>query len=274
VTYNRITAPTIVLSLLTGACTPPSGTPPEHRTAEAHPIQYFVSLPAGWTKDRSWPVVVSIPGSGKEFEQNAKDFAAERDRKQYPFITVTPMFVTNGGRDQRNSARYSYSSEVWDRVAKQGYCQFDFDAFRALVADVAKNFNGETRVFMTGFSGGGQFAIAKAFLHPDDLRAAAIAASNYNGRCITVPTEAPSDTLPPQTFPTGAEHLALPIRFFNGTDDPFNKYLLPQRDTAMGVAKSHGFQNVSSEMIGGAVHQPMVRQALAYFASLRNENAR
>jgi hypothetical protein len=34
--------------------------PPQLKTASSHPIQYYLSLPEGWTAGKRWPVVVVI----------------------------------------------------------------------------------------------------------------------------------------------------------------------------------------------------------------------
>ena len=39
------------------------------RTATAHPIHYFVSLPQGWNAQRTWPVIVVIPDAEREFRE-------------------------------------------------------------------------------------------------------------------------------------------------------------------------------------------------------------
>jgi poly(3-hydroxybutyrate) depolymerase len=148
----------------------PKGTPPEQRAASTHPMRYFISLPPNWSKDRTWPVVIAGAGSGKEWTHNATVYAAERDKRKYPFITITPVAVTLGA--YRHDTRWPYDSVAWGLIEREGRCKFDIDGIRAIMADVAANFSGEPKAFITGFSGGGQLPIALALLHPEQFRVA------------------------------------------------------------------------------------------------------
>src|SRR5258707_15202707 len=96
---------------------------PQLRTAKLHPMQYYLSLPAGWNANQKWPIVVTIDGSGREWLKNAKTFAEAR--KQMPFIIVTPLALTNSGRV--NPSKYNYSPAVFDRVGDDTAETFRFD---------------------------------------------------------------------------------------------------------------------------------------------------
>jgi poly(3-hydroxybutyrate) depolymerase len=250
---------------------------PELRQTATHPMQYYVSLPTGWTKTRTWPVVVVVPGSSKNWVQSSNAFAAVRDARRYPFIVVTPLWVTNGGRNLRANEHYVYPPAVWDLVDR-GRCSFDMDGMRAVLEDVSKNFNGEPKAFLTGHSAGGHISVATALVHPELLRAAAFAATNYLGRCVDAPTVDknpdyvdPSPMLPISSSPA---RVSLPVRFFLGTDDAYAKYLAPQRANAIRDATSHGFTDVSSVDVRHASHEPMVVPVLDFFASLLTPNER
>ncbi|HEV7620855.1 MAG TPA: hypothetical protein VGO09_03930 [Flavisolibacter sp.] len=41
------------------------------KKAVSHPMQYYISLPAGWSAAKKWPVLVSVSDAGKEFRKNA-----------------------------------------------------------------------------------------------------------------------------------------------------------------------------------------------------------
>jgi poly(3-hydroxybutyrate) depolymerase len=237
-------------------------------------MKYYVSLPAGWSADRRWPVVVAISGSGKNWMGTVTEFTQERDKRRYPFIIATPIITSSGARDQRTNPAYPYTPAEWDRVEREGRCGFDEDGIRAVVADVARQYQGDSLAFLTGFSGGGHVTIANTVLHPETLRASAIAASNFAERCLTITTEAPGDVLPPQTFSTAPERRTLPVRFFNGEEDSNNKNLLPQRDKAMAFAREHGFDSVSSEIVRRTEHSAMPKQVLAWFADRIPANER
>ena len=251
---------------------------PERRAASTHPLQYYISLPPGWSKTRTWPVVVAIPGSGKNWVSSANAYAAVRDARRYPFIIVTPIVATNGGRDLRSNPAYTYAPSVWDRVDREGRCTFDREGFSAVMADVARDYNGQAKPFLTGYSGGGHFSVAEMLVHPELLRAAGLSAVNYSGRCVDGPTtEAKPDFIEPSTPPgisTSPARVTLPVRFFLGTDDPYAKYLAPQRDNAIRDATSHGFANVSSTTVRRTGHEAMIAIVLDYFDSLLDRSER
>jgi len=64
-------------------------------TAPGTVMKYSASLPAGWTRDRTWPVVVVIPDATRDFDGNLAAFAAVGATS--PFIFVAPHVVTSGG---------------------------------------------------------------------------------------------------------------------------------------------------------------------------------
>src|SRR5215831_16238411 len=94
------------------------------KTALHHPIQYYLSLPEGWTPAKKWPVVFTIEGGLKNFRNSAEVYSTARNHM--PFIIVSPVILTDGGGDdQRNLPEYHYASEVWDQINKTGICAFD-----------------------------------------------------------------------------------------------------------------------------------------------------
>lgn len=56
------------------------------RTATVHPIHYFVSLPSGWSSQRTWPVIVVIADAEREFRKTAESFADARG--SLPFVST------------------------------------------------------------------------------------------------------------------------------------------------------------------------------------------
>jgi poly(3-hydroxybutyrate) depolymerase len=245
------------------------------RTASTHPMQYYVSLPKNWSASRTWPVVVTIAGSGKEFPDNHAAFSAERDAQNYPFIIVTPLVLTDGGTTNPSQPAYHYSSSTWDLVNSEGACPFDFDGIKAVIADVSSLFKGQSTFFMTGFSGGNNTNSAVLLLHPEWLRGSAPAAGNFGGRCVTGFVDNPAlDDPVPHPISTSPTRVSLPIRFFNGTADGNNMFLLPQRDSLTALARRNGYTNIAATMVTGAGHDPMPAQVLAAFYGFLATNER
>jgi len=85
-------------------------------------MQYHVSLPANWSPNKKWPILVTLDGSNSEFLHNNQTFAQARGSK--PFIIVTPFIVSNTGKSTDYS-KYNYSSAVWDEIKNEGTIRFD-----------------------------------------------------------------------------------------------------------------------------------------------------
>lgn len=230
------------------------------KTASHHPIQYYLSLPEGWTPAKKWPVVFTIEGGLKNFRHSAEVFAAARGHM--PYIIVSPMILTDGGGDhQRNLSEYHYAAAVWDQIDKTGICAFDLQGLDAIMTDLREQYGAEDKYFITGHSAGAHLTWAMVLMHPDKLAAAAPACGNFNGRCITMVSSA-------------AERVNLPVRAFQGEVDEHRQGLEGQFAKAKEVATVHGYKNVSFEVVKGADHDYLANQVLAYFSSfLRSEKS-
>jgi len=224
------------------------------KTALHHPIQYYLSLPEGWTPAKKWPVVFTIEGGLKNFRNSAEVYATAR--KHMPFIIVSPVILTDGGGDdQRKLPEYHYASEVWDQIEKTGICAFDQQGLDAIMTDLQQQYGAEEKYFITGHSAGAHLTWAMVLMHPEKLAAAATSCGNFNGRCIT-------------KVSTTTERVNLPVRAFQGEEDEHRQGLEGQFAKAKEVANAHGYTNISFEVIKGAGHVPLSDQVLAYFSSL------
>ena len=175
---------------------------PQLKTASTHPIQYYLSLPDGWTAGKKWPVVVVIDSAEREFSAATTAFAQARQKQ--PFIIVTPLVVTNGGAGARSVPTYHYSDQVWDRIQRDGPFKFDMDGIAAIIQDVTKQYGGEDKYFITGLEAAGHTVYGVLFNHPEAVRGAAIVCPNYLGRWVD---EAHMSTAP--------ERSALPIEILS-----------------------------------------------------------
>src|SRR4051794_6371773 len=153
----------------------------ELRTASGHSIQYYVSLPKGWTTNTKWPVLIVVEAADRQFKENLAVF--EKARKDAPFILAAPLVTTNGGANYREAGTYHYSDATWSEIEKDR-CKFDMDGIAAVAADVQKRFGGEEHYFLTGWEAGGHTVWAMILQHPDRIFGAAPAATNYAGRCL------------------------------------------------------------------------------------------
>jgi len=236
---------------------------PKLQTASTHPIQYYLSLPEGWTAAKKWPVVVIIDSAERDFLKAATDFAQARQHR--PFILVTPLVVTNGGAGYRSVPTYHYSDAVWDRIQNAGQFKFDTDGITAIVQDVVKEYHGEDKYFITGLEAAGHTIWGIVFNHPEALRGAAIVCPNYAGRWVD---EA--------HISSAAERGRLPVRNFIGTKDELcsaGQPIFAQMQKAISVAKAHGYGNVSIITVEGKGHERLADEILSYFSSVIAESS-
>jgi poly(3-hydroxybutyrate) depolymerase len=231
--------------------------PPQLKTASTHPIQYYLSLPEGWTATKKWPVIVVIESADREFSQAATEFAKARGSR--PFIIVTPLVVTNGGAGFRSVPTYHYSDSVWDRVQNSGEFKFDMDGISAIMQDVVKQYGGEDKFFITGLEAAGHTIWGVLFNHPEVVRAAAMVCPNYLGRWVD---EAHISNAP--------ERIQLPIISFVGMNDTMcssDKPIRKQITRAMTVASEHGYKNVAEGLLENKGHGRVAPEMLDYFWS-------
>jgi poly(3-hydroxybutyrate) depolymerase len=228
----------------------------ELRTAAGHEMQYYVSLPKGWTATRKWPVVVVIEAAERDFLKTLGAFEAARE--DMPFILAAPLVTTDGGANYRQADTYHYSETVWSHIERDR-CKFDLEGIGAAAADIQKNFAGEERYFLTGWEAGGHTVWAMLLTHPEKIRAAAPAVTNYAGRCLD------------SGFSNAPSRASLPVAIFqvaSGRDVPPGKFVYLQSQQARKVAEEHGFRTISERVISDKPHGPLAGEVLAYFSSL------
>jgi predicted peptidase len=235
-------------------------TSPVLKTAVNHPMQYYISLPQGWNKNKKCPVVLVIESADKEYKVNAERFI--KARGSLPFIIVAPFIVTNGSQGQRDPAVFPYSTVTWDRIDKEGVCKFDKDGINQIMADVKKTYNTEEKYFITGFEAGNHLLWTLVLQQPGQLYAAAPVAGNFIGRCMDA-----------NLFSTDPGREQLPIKsFFGEKDEYWAKGFHKQDLNARTLAKEHGYKNISEQEIKNKGHEPLPDEVIAYFSSLYNSS--
>jgi poly(3-hydroxybutyrate) depolymerase len=201
-----------------------------------------------------------IPDATRDFRGNANAFVKARGDR--PFILVAPHVVTSGGRNYRAAPAYRYAEEVWRTIERVGDFRFDEEGLAAVMADVRRDYAGEDRYYLTGWEAGGHTVWAMALRHPEALRAVAPVSTNYLGRWVD---EA--------TISRDAARADLPVRvLFCGAPSPDLKrawdFLYRQTQEAMATARTHGFRDVTLQVVAGRPHGPLADEVLAHFASL------
>jgi poly(3-hydroxybutyrate) depolymerase len=221
----------VAFLFLTGVCcygqTPEPQ--PDLKTASAVAVKYYLSLPDGWTADKSWPILVTLDGSGHQFLDNCRGFMRARGKK--PFIIVTPCVSSNGNDPA------------------------DARAVLEIVKEVQKEKHGQAKFFLTGFSAGGHVTWQILFAHPELLAGVAPAAANFRNRGVSVISDSP-------------DRIHLPIHAFQGDKDPYVAALNDQWNDAIHIAREHGYKEIDRTMVAGAGHSPFAREVIAFFSTL------
>jgi dienelactone hydrolase len=189
-------------------------------------------LPHGWTPDRQWPILVTIDGVEHDFRWNSMVFAEAR--KERPYIIVTPC-VTSNGNDPH-----------------------DKEAIITIAREVQQQYHGQDKFFITGFSAGGHVTWQVIFEHPELFAGAVLASGNCIGRGVTTISQAP-------------ERIQLPIHGVYGEKD-YPGYFDKQWPYGKQLARDHGYQNISEEVVPGGGHWFYPDQVLAFCDTVRAQN--
>jgi hypothetical protein len=134
------------------------------------------------------------------------------------------------------------------------------DGITNIMQDVAKDFGGQDKYFITGLEAAGHTVFGIVLNHPEKLRAAAVVCPNYLGRWVDE-----------NHISTAPERTELPIKSFIGTKDDLcstGKPIYTQMQKAMSVAEAHGYKNVSLISVEGKGHERLADEVLDYFSSL------
>jgi predicted peptidase len=233
----------------------------ELKKASGNAMQFYLSLPDGWSNKKQWPVLVILEAAEKEFKKNTERFTEARG--SLPFIIVAPIHVNNGNQGRRDPALWPYSTETWDLIDKQGDCLFNHDGILAIIDEVKKNYNGEDKVFISGFEAGTHALWPLVFEHPEKFEVAIAVSGNYNQKtCINS-----------QVYSDSKAIVTLPIIGLAGDQDQLGApggIFHEQWLAAKKVGEDHGFKNISFKMISGKAHVPMPKEVFDIIGAMKN----
>lgn len=228
------------------------------KTAIDHPMEYYLSLPVGWHKGGTYPVVLIIESANREFQANAMEFV--KASPSLPYVLVAPVVLTGGGSNIRPVPTYHYSGKTWKLIDTKGPWKFDVDGIRSILAEVRALYGGEKQVFATGWEAGCHTLWALLFEHSDWFRAVAMVCPNYLGRWL----------LPPHQ----AENTQVPIRILAGKNDDAwapGRPLFDQTENALVEAGKRGFKNIAKEIVPGEGHNCLAHAVIRYFETVRTQ---
>jgi len=217
-----------------------------------HAIVGWISLPKGWKKGKSYPVLVTVDGAGSNFLGACR--SSSRSRGKRPWIVLAPCTFVN--TNALTPKKYPwYDADLIERMNNDGAGRFKFDSegLIALIETVKEQFGGEDRFAITGFSGGGNLTYGITLLHPERVRFAMPACANFAGH------GAANAGTPKEGGP--------PILIYTGEKDPHRTWthgkeggvpgIEPQTDRAVAVLKDKGFTNVKRQMLPGVKHSSL-----------------
>jgi predicted peptidase len=222
------------------------------KTASKHPMRYFISLPKGWNKTKKWPVLIVLEEAMKEYKINMERFVNARGES--PFILVGPYNTNNGNSGRRDENIFPYSKETWDYMEKVGDCQFSDEGIHQIILEVVNDFNGEEKIYLTGFEAGAHALWSIVFNHPEYLKAAIPVAGNFRNRCIEL-----------SKISNDPSKKNLPIHSIVGeADDYFGPggKVYNQWTEVKTLAMNNGFSNISETVIPKKAHVPMPEEVI------------
>ncbi len=210
----------------------------------------YVSLPRSWKAGRTYPVLVGVDGAGSGFAGYAK--ASTTARGSRGVIGVYPMTFSN--TNALVAAKYPhYAPSLLDEHAGiAARLKFDLAGVDAVLALVQEHLGGEEKVFLTGFSGGGQFTYLKLLQEPETVAGAVPCCGNFGGGGVQGAPGAGRDGGPPVLLLTGKND---PHREFT-RGDRNSPGIEPQTDAAEAALLKLGYRNVRRRMVE-AGHSPL-----------------
>lgn len=229
-------------------------TEPVERTCRSHPMKYLLVLPKGWNEKRTWPILVTCEGAGSNFIGNCRGFLGQRG--DLPFIIVTPFAVSSTNEIVRE--KYGYADDVYERVDKEGRLTFDVGGIVAILDEVRAEFKGEEKIYITGFSGGGNPTYGMIFNYPQMIAAASPCCANYASWRIADGAGPTQDEKP------------FPIKAFQGDKDDYLDALNQQWANAEGELKRLNYSKVERVMLPGVGHSGCAKQAIEFFGDVLN----
>jgi poly(3-hydroxybutyrate) depolymerase len=226
--------------------------------ASAHDMEYFLSLPKGWSPRKKHHLLVTCEGAGSNFLGNHRGFVKRRG--DLPLVIITPCtFSTTNALVHK---KYNYPRELVDKYQSGPRITFDEEGILCAVRDVTGKFHCFEKFFITGFSGGGNPTYLFVFKHPDKLAGAVPCCANFSGQGLR-------SAKPP------SQGLDMPIHILTGAKDPHREWthgkvgspgIEPQTDAAEKLLKERGYTDVRRTMVPGVGHSALPGKVIEFIA--------
>lgn len=190
-------------------------------------MRFYLSLPRGYKAKppRRWPVLVCVSGADSVFQHRLDNY--RNARGDMPFLVVSPCTFSNTntleGLHLELYRRLYTDAEI--EQAERGRLEWDEAGLLAVLDDLSKDYGAEDRVFLTGFSGGGNLTYHMLIRHPERLAAAVPVCANYFGDAADLGEDRPLT----------AGEAALPVRLILSEFDTIDESALPGLPWLLGA---------------------------------------
>ena len=144
----------------------------------ANELVAWVSLPRDWTKGKRYPILVGVDGAGSNFLGYGR--ASKGARASRAVILVCPCTLVEHQRVEARGVpdvRRGLLLKEWNATR----IEFDGKGVEGVLDVVRRRFGGEEKIFVTGFSGGGNYTYFKLITDAAHVRGACPACANFSG---------------------------------------------------------------------------------------------
>ena len=244
--FQRVKLLTILFGFLAGlAASLPADA--QVRTATTHPMKYLVSLPAHWSADRTWPVLIAPSAHHDPGGRNLAPFAAERDARKSDLIIVAPLILNADPMAKMTIYRGAVADAISacdaapdaDGRDETARAKFDSEGVCAVIRDVQKSFRGEETVWIAGFSASTHVAYLFLFTHPELLKGVVINSGGYLGRGVD------DYHIPLRDSP---ERAGIAVKFIIGESDPGYDFCMQNWEATKAQLLSYGHPAANLQM--------------------------
>ena len=231
-------------------------------------MKYYLSLPKGWSADRTWPVLVAPSAHYGDKGRNLVSFSAERDRRKAELIIVQPLVINADRVDAMTEYRGAVAGAIkaadsaTDGRDEAARAKFDEEGILAILKDIRKLYHGEEKVYIAGFSSSTHVAYLMLMNHPELLKGVVINSGGFAGRGVD------EAHLP---LVNSADRAGVAIKCLVGEKDPhYEFYAANWKETKSRLLSyGHTAAKIQEEIIKSAGHQWFTRQILD-FCSMEN----
>jgi len=220
----------------------------------ANELVAWVSLPRDWAKGKTYPILVGVDGAGSNFLGYGR--GSKGARASRPAILVCPCTLSNTNELKPESYPMYDPALLVEWNGKR--IEFDGKGVDGVLDVVRKRFGGEAKIFVTGFSGGGNYTYFKLLTDPSHVRGACPACANFSG-------------MGAQDAPGAGEDGGPVVQLMTGANDPYREQvngapgIEAQTDAAQKTLEGLHYAHVTRVMIPGVGHDALHAKVWEFF---------